>query len=180
MNLFCRLPCSLQLHGPPRGFSKLIEPVIQIGIDAGGTIKHQHELSPSRLERACLVPWQARPLNRRTALTQKPRCRAGSLGAEIAFPFHRAYEAVDEAAMIPPAPIITFLREILISKSSLPHFPQRHEFAETSMSWCSVRFEPISGKANAMVSRRKEAGVPRAKRLPSSPQDSVASRCAPQ
>jgi hypothetical protein len=36
-----------------------------------------------------------------------------SLGAEL----DRVYEAVDEAAMIPPAPIITFLREILISNS---------------------------------------------------------------
>ena len=51
--------------------------------------------------------------------------------------------------MIPPAPIITFLREILIWKSSpLPDFPRRHDLTETFMSSCSVRFELFFEKPN--------------------------------
>ena len=57
--------------------------------------------------------------------------------------------------MIPPAPIITFLREILIWKSSpLPDFPRRHDLTETFMSSCSVRFELFFEKLKLRGSRR--------------------------
>jgi hypothetical protein len=61
--------------------------------------------------------------------------------------------------MIPPAPIITFLREILIWRSSpLPDFPRRHDLTEAFMSSCSVRFELFFEKPkllSAVIQTRK-------------------------